>query len=181
MCSPEKRRFPCFHRQLNRKIVHSIFLIAVLLTALGCRQATGQHAKIIGLEQLQAMMKQKTTEVHIINFWATWCGPCVKELPYFEKVTAEGNPQVKVTLVSLDLDLDPDPEKVYRFISRKNLQSQVVILEAADPNKWIDAIEKEWSGSLPATIVINHRTGERKFIGRALREDELEQYIKPFK
>lgn len=156
-------------------------VVWIILVLLGCQPASAQTARIVGLGELRQMMEQKTADIHIVNFWATWCGPCIKELPYFEKLTAEGNARVKVTLVSLDLDLDPDPEKVFRFIKRKNLQSQVVLLEAADPNAWIDVIEKRWSGSLPATILINHRTGERKFVGRALREGELEEYIEAIK
>ena len=101
----------------------------------------------------------------------------MKELPFFEKINAEAQPGIKVTLVSLDLDLDPNPEKVYRFISRKNIQSKVVLLNETDPDTWISKIEKHWSGALPATILINHETGKRKFIGKALHEGELEQYL----
>jgi hypothetical protein len=101
----------------------------------------------------------------------------VKELPLFEKITAEKRPGVRITLVSLDLDLDPNPDKVYKFISRKNIQSQVVLLDEADPNSWINKIEKEWSGALPATILINHKTGKRKFIGKALEEGDLEKFL----
>jgi len=137
----------------------------------------GQTAEIVKVADLEKIMKERSAAIHIINFWATWCGPCVKELPVFEKITAEGRPDIKVTLVSLDLDLDPDPEKVYKFVARKGLRSRVVMLDEADPDSWINKIEKQWSGALPATIVINHKTGKRKFIGRALREGELEQYL----
>lgn len=138
----------------------------------------GQSAKIIKLADLQQMMSEKSQhKILIINFWATWCAPCVKELPLFEKITGEARPGIKVTLVSLDLDLDPDPQKVYKFISRKNIKSTVVLLDETDPDSWIGKIEKQWSGALPATILINHETGKRKFIGKALREGELERYL----
>ena len=84
---------------------------------------------------------------------------------------------MKVLLVSLDLDLDPDAEKVYKFIKRRNIQSEVLLLDEPDPNTWINNIAPEWSGALPATIIINPKTGKRKFIGRSLREGELEQYL----
>jgi hypothetical protein len=84
---------------------------------------------------------------------------------------------VTVTLVSLDLDLDPNPEKVYKFISRKNIQSQVLLLDEPDPNSWINRIEKAWSGALPATLVINHKTGKRKFVGKELKEGDLERLL----
>lgn len=116
----------------------------------------------------------------MVNFWATWCGPCIKELPFIEKLGQERN-DVRVTLVSLDLDLDANPEKVYKFVERKGLKSEVLILDEKDPNSWIDRIDKDWSGSLPATIVINTNTGKRAFVGRELKEGELESLIESVK
>ena len=139
--------------------------------------AFGQQAEIIKLDKLQHLIAKKSDNIHVINFWATWCAPCVKELPLFEKLSAEGRADVKVTLVSMDLDLDPNPEKVYRFISRKNIRSEVVLLDEQHPDEWIDKIEKEWSGELPATIVINQKTGQRKFVGKELHEGDLERII----
>lgn len=162
---------------VTRRVKTMAMVCGMVLSLLWSHPAAGQPPRIVGLKELKDMMAQGTAEIHIVNFWATWCGPCIKELPYFEQITAKRHAGVKVILVSLDLDLDPDPEKVYQFVSRRNLRSQVVILEAGDPNTWIDAIEEKWSGSLPATILINHRTGERKFIDRALREGELEAYV----
>ena len=150
-----------------------IFLGAMLWSTI----CLGQPAEIIKLADLQKLIEEKSQKVLIINFWASWCGPCVKELPFFEKITAQARPGVKVMLVSLDLDLDPNPEKVYKFISRKNLQSKVLLLDEKDPDSWISKIEKHWSGAIPATILINHETGKRKFIGKALNEGELEQYL----
>jgi hypothetical protein len=79
--------------------------------------------------------------------------------------------------VSLDLDLDPDPAKVHKFVARKKLQSQVLILDERDPNSYIEQIEKTWSGALPATIIVNSKTGQRKFVERELHEGELEKLI----
>jgi thiol-disulfide isomerase/thioredoxin len=137
----------------------------------------GQQAQIIKLIDLEKIMESRAEKIQIINFWATWCGPCVKELPLFEKLAAERRPDVVVTLVSLDLDLDPNPEKVYRFITRKNIQSQVLLLDAPDPNSWINRVDKAWSGALPATLIINQTTGKRKFIGKELREGDLEKLL----
>ena len=139
--------------------------------------ASAQNAATIKLSELQAIINTKSDEIQVINFWATWCGPCIKEMPYFEKLTSENIPGVKVTLVSMDLDINPDAEKVYKFIARKNIKSEVLLLDAPDPNSWINKIEKEWSGSLPATLIINHKTGQRKFVGKALQEGELETLI----
>jgi thiol-disulfide isomerase/thioredoxin len=151
-----------------------ISLIAALLLT---NMSFGQSPRIVKLADLEKVMAEKSDKVHVINFWATWCGPCVKELPLFEKINAEARPDVKVTLVSMDLDLDENPEKVYNFVSRKNLKSEVLLLNESDANSWIDRIEKKWSGALPATLILDHKTGKRIFINRGLREGELEKYL----
>lgn len=135
-----------------------------------------QQAEIVKLKQLQDHINRQTDNIKIINFWATWCAPCIKEMPLFEKIGAERK-DVEVTLVSLDLDLNPKPETVYRFIDRKKIQSKVLILDEKDPNLWINQIEKGWSGAIPATIIINGKTGQRKFVEKELHEGDLEKLI----
>lgn len=154
-------------------------MIRVLIVAsfFSLRFCQGQDAKVIKLHDLQKMLTENSGKIHIYNFWATWCGPCVRELPYFEKINTDGGPDIKVTLVSLDLDLDPNPEKVHKFVKLKNIQSEVLMLDERDPDTWINKIEKQWSGALPATLIINHKNGKRIFIGKALQEGQLEQYL----
>jgi thiol-disulfide isomerase/thioredoxin len=138
--------------------------------------AMAQKAEIMKLDKLQSEMAKTSDQVLVYNFWATWCAPCVKELPLFEKLNQDDK-TVRITLVSMDIDLDPNPEKVYKFIDRKKIQSRVVILDAVDPNSWIEKIDKNWSGALPATLIINTKTGVRKFVNEALKEGELEKLI----
>lgn len=78
----------------------------------------------------------------------------------------------------MDLDLDPNPEKVYKFILRKKIQSEVVLLDEVDPNSWINKVDKDWSGALPATIFINQKSGKRKFIEKEMLEGDLEKHLK---
>jgi thiol-disulfide isomerase/thioredoxin len=134
-----------------------------------------QKAEPIKLEGLQKIIREKSDRVLVINFWATWCAPCIKELPYFEKLNQDNKAQV--LLVSMDYDLDPNTEKVDRFVVRKKLQSRVLVLTESDPNSWIDKIDKRWSGALPATLVINTKTGNREFVQGELGEGELEKLL----
>jgi thiol-disulfide isomerase/thioredoxin len=136
--------------------------------------------KIVKLAELEKLLKTSSDQIQVINFWATWCGPCVKEMPLIEKVGMERN-DIRITLVSMDLELDENPDKVFRFVERKAIKSNVLILDASDPNSWIDKIEKQWNGSLPATIVINTKTGKRAFVGKELKEGELESLIESVK
>lgn len=115
--------------------------------------------------------------VYVINFWATWCGPCVKELPYFEKLHKE-NKKVKVILVSLDSQKDLE-KKLIPFIAKKKLTAEVILLSDKDYNSWLEKIEKDWSGSIPATLLIS---GNRKLFAEQEFESytELNDYINTF-
>lgn len=148
------------------------FIALVMVSASGW----AQQAEIIKLGALQDIIQKPSDKIQVINFWATWCAPCIKEMPLFEALTGQRK-DVQVNLISMDLDLDPNPEKVHRFIARKKLQSKVYILDEPNPNSWIDKIEKDWSGAIPATLVINTTTGARKFVERELKEGELDEMI----
>ncbi len=137
---------------------------------------SAQKAELIKLKGLQGIIQGQSDQVLVINFWATWCAPCIKELPFFENLNQ--NKQAKVLLVSMDYDLDPNTDKVDRFVARKKLQSKVLILTESDPNSWIDKIDKHWSGALPATLIINSKTGKREFVQGELGEGELEKLLK---
>lgn len=150
--------------------------ICTLAALVALSYTASAQARIVKLPELQKVLQAPGDEIRVINFWATWCGPCVKEMPLFEKYGNE-HKDVKVTLVSMDLDLDPNPEKVHKFVARKKLTSTVLILDETNPNAYINAIEKQWSGALPATIIVNSKTGKRKFIERELHEGELEKLI----
>lgn len=112
--------------------------------------------------------------VYVVNFWATWCAPCVKELPHFEKLNAE-NKAIKVVLVSLDFK-DQYDKKLLPFIKKKNIQSQVVQLTDKDYNTWLPQIDANWSGSIPATMVI--KGDEKYFVEKMFAsEEELNEFI----
>lgn len=133
-----------------------------------------QQAEVIKFDGLQTLMNKKGDKITVINFWATWCGPCVKELPYFESVAAKRQ-DVDIYLVSLDFVEKLD--RVNSFIEKKNLTSPVLLLDEMDYNSWIDRVDKSWSGAIPATLLLNPTTGERKFVESELKEGELEQLI----
>jgi len=147
----------------------------LLISALS-QEAYCQAKDLIRIDQLQSEIKSERDRIQVVNFWATWCAPCLKELPLFEKLNAERG-DIRVRLVSLDLDLDPNPDKVRNFVVRKKIKSEVIILDEKNPNEWIDKIDKSWTGALPATLVINNKTGKRKFVEKELHPGELEKLI----
>ncbi len=111
--------------------------------------------------------------LYIINFWATWCAPCVAELPEFNALESHyvGKP-VKILMVSLDFKEDY-PFKLARFLERKKLTPEVVWLSDTDPNKFIPKIDNSWEGSIPATIIVHPGKQFKQFIEGSITERQI--------
>ncbi|MFT4534422.1 MAG: thiol-disulfide isomerase/thioredoxin [Saprospiraceae bacterium] len=111
---------------------------------------------------------------YVINFWATWCRPCIKELPYFEELNALYEGQAfKQILVSLD---DPKKleSKVIPFLKKNKIESNVVLLADGKANSWIDKVESSWSGAIPITLIL--RGNEKNFYEKEFHSTfELEE------
>lgn len=137
------------------------------------------NVEIIKFKKLDAMVKEQGNQIRVINFWATWCAPCIKEIPYFEKAANKYGNDVDVNLVSLDYA--DQIARVNKFVERKKITSQVFILDETDHNTWIDRLDKSWSGAIPATLLVNQSTGERTFIEGELKEGDLERQIEKLK
>ena len=128
---------------------------------------------------LEHFLKQKNDTTYVVNFWATWCVPCVEELPHFEELNAKYKEnKVKVLLVSLDMKKDVE-KKLLPFIKSHNIKSEVVFLQDPDSNSWIPQVDSTWSGAIPATIIYNKMN--RKFYERSFKYEELEKEVSNFK
>lgn len=125
--------------------------------------------KIISFEEFESMTLESSSKLRIFNFWATWCAPCVKEMPYFEKAAVK-HPELDLFFISMDDGRNP--ERVTNFIQKRNVVSPVFLLDDVDFNKWIDKVEPSWSGAIPATLFITSN-GERHFHEGELEEEEL--------
>ena len=121
----------------------------------------------------KAVLSDNNT-TYVVNFWATWCAPCVKELPHFEQLNSE-NKKVKVVLVSLDFK-DQYEAKLLPFLKKKAIKSEVVLLTDKDYNTWLPSVDKDWSGSIPATLII--KNGKKVFVEKMFASyEELNQYV----
>jgi len=128
-----------------------------------------------GLEKFLADDSNKT---YVVNFWATWCAPCVKELPYFEQLNSRySNRNVEVILVSLDFPKKYETQ-LKPFIRDKKLQSKVIALNDPDFNTWIPKISEAWSGAIPATLIFNKN--KRQFYEQTFTYEALETEVKQF-
>jgi thiol-disulfide isomerase/thioredoxin len=113
-----------------------------------------------------------------VNFWATWCAPCVKELPYFQALdTSYSKDELKLTLVSLDFP-EKLESKLIPFVEKHKIKDKVVLLDAPNENEWIPKIDANWSGAIPATIIFNKE--KRAFYEQSFTKEQLFEEVEKF-
>jgi thiol-disulfide isomerase/thioredoxin len=126
-------------------------------------------------DELEPYLHKNNDTVYLINFWATWCSPCRKEMPAIELIgDTYRNKKLKILLVSLDF-----PEQVESsllpYIRENNLRSEVVILNDPRENEWITKVDPLWSGELPFTLL--YGPGFRKIFTQMVTFDDLNNII----
>ena len=152
--------------------IFSVFTIFLTLTSLTIPPAD-EPVRKIKIDELEAIINSKSDTLYVINFWATWCKPCVKELPYFEKINKQSEGKnIKVLLVSVDYPNHYD-SRLVPFVQKNSLDSEVVLLDEKDPNDWMPRINKNWQGSIPATLMIYGPSNTKKFYEREFTYKEL--------
>ena len=134
-------------------------MVAMLLFSL---QGFAQQIPIYKADDLVARISNDDT-LYIVNFWATWCAPCIKELPELDALhDYYKNKPVKVLLISLDFKNDYQ-KKLPRFLNKRKLKPEVIWLNESKPNDFIPKIAPEWQGSIPATLLVYPQNQYRNF------------------
>ncbi|MEQ9426170.1 MAG: TlpA disulfide reductase family protein [Cyclobacteriaceae bacterium] len=148
----------------------SLLAFFLILTTVTFTHA--QEIEVIKFDDLHRLISQQKNGYSVINFWATWCKPCIAELPYFEKLNDQSDSETTVYLISFDF-VEELETKVTGFVKKKGLKSEIKLLDETDYNSFIDKVSEEWSGAIPATLFVNHESGKRQFFEGEFEEDEL--------
>jgi len=133
---------------------------------------------IYNYEGLEPLLNKQDDKTYIVNFWATWCKPCLEEMPYFQKTFAEQKANdVELVLVSLDMPSMWE-KRLVPYVKEKDLKGQVVILDDSKMNEWIPKISENWGGGIPATLIYNRN--KRAFYEKGFTYEELNTELKKF-
>jgi thiol-disulfide isomerase/thioredoxin len=150
-------------------IIAGLFLAAIVTNA--------QEIKRIKITDLEKTIAENKGPM-IINFWATWCKPCVEEIPYFqEEVQKNTADSLQLILVSLDLE-DYYPQKIMEFATKRKFTAPIYWLDEFNADYFCPKVDSAWSGAIPSSLFINPKTGYRKFREEQLSVEKLQKEIR---
>ena len=150
-----------------------LFLVILLAFTLNVHS---QDVEVIKFSDLQEKILYTEAPLTIFNFWATWCRPCVLEMPHFDQLESEYE-DIKVYFVSLDFQ--QDMEKVKNFVIKKKIQSEVLYLDEKDPDEYMRKVSNSWTGAIPATLFVTD-VGKTYFHEKAFTKQELQDIVKKY-
>ena len=157
--------------------LYLIFFLCLLAPCVARGQTFTVYDSFSDLEERLNQVEDNTTLV--INFWATWCKPCVEELPIFDQLFLKhADSNFQVILVSLDFKSRLEKSFI-PFLEKHQLQPELALLADQNGDSWIPKIHPNWEGTLPATVVI--RGGSRALYAEQFSSyEELENFVVNF-
>lgn len=150
-----------------------------LFTVLGfqIKQTKSQNVEVFDFDNFYEYIESQNSNILVINFWATWCRPCIKEMPIFQEIHNNyNNDSLKVILVSLDF-INHLENRVIPFIKERNIQSQVILLDDTDYNSWINKVDKNWQGEIPFTWIKDKKNNKNIFLYGEITKEQITNTI----
>jgi len=136
----------------------------------------GQEIKSVKITELEKIITECKTPL-IVNMWATWCKPCIEEIPYFiSEVNLHKRDSLQLLFISLDMK-DAYPDQIKKTLVKRKITFPVKWLDETNADYFCPKIDPKWSGAIPASLFINNRTGYRKFFEEQLSAENLKKAI----
>jgi thiol-disulfide isomerase/thioredoxin len=156
--------------------MNKLFLIPVFIFSFAFIDANAQTIPKWKLTDLQTAIS-KADKPTIFNFWATFCKPCVAEIPYFQQLVKKYESEgVQLVLISLDLS-EAYPNQISSFASKYKFTSPIKFLAETNADLFCPVVDESWSGAIPASLFVNNKTGYRKFFEEQISKEKLEKEI----
>ena len=147
------------------------FLLATTTLALNAQ------VKVLSLNELNTRIAKSKDTLYVVNLWATWCAPCVAELPFFEQLHLENKQQpVKVILLSLDFKAKLHSDLI-PFVIKHGLSAETYVIDEPNQQRFNQVMHKDWTGVLPATLFINTKTNTKSLYEKSFTFETLKQTL----
>jgi thiol-disulfide isomerase/thioredoxin len=150
-----------------KKCLAVAFLVLIAFTGFS------QQIRKVKIGDVEKMIDTSSSPI-IVNFWASWCQPCIHEIPWFEKAVGEmKDKNVKIILVSLDFASDYKNNVIKNFVQKQGYTSTVVWLDETNADKFCPKIDSSWDGAIPVTLMVNNKKHYRQFYEFQLKEERF--------
>lgn len=169
------------HHQITKLSGHQIafmklYLLVIAATFIFAHPVSAQSVRKVKVTELEQLIRESKTPL-MINFWATFCKPCIEEMPYLQKAaTDHAADSLQLILVSLDLQEDY-PKKVEAFVQKRKMAGKLFWLDEFDADYFCPKVDPAWSGAIPATLFINNKNGYRRFVEEQLSPEKLTKEV----
>lgn len=156
--------------------MNKIFFSCLLILCFTVGNVSAQSIPEWTLADLKTAIS-KADKPTIFNFWATFCKPCVAEIPYFQQLVKKYDAQgVQLVLISLDLS-EAYPKQISSFATKYKFTSPIKFLAETNADLFCPVVDESWSGAIPASLFVNNKTGYRKFFEEQISKEKLEKEI----
>jgi thiol-disulfide isomerase/thioredoxin len=143
-----------------------VSFLAALLFLAGSAVAAGPGQLLPFDERVHSqVLAGNKGNVVLIDFWATWCAPCLEELPQLVALEARLRPK-GFRLITVSADDPSDRAAALKLLAKHNVSGPAYLKQVVDDDKFINTVDKKWSGALPGLFLYD-RSGKlvRSFIG----------------
>ena len=156
--------------------MRGIYLSILLVILTACSEKEISTTQVVQRDFLTELLNEPSKDkIQVINFWATWCAPCVEELPAFTAI--DERKDVEVILISLDEAKNVDT-LVNPFLVKNKITSTVKLLDDPYAAEWIPMVDAHWDGAIPATLI--QKGAKKMFYNHSFTKEELEEEVSKF-
>jgi len=124
--------------------------------------------------QLAQLLETSRGQVLVVNFWATWCGPCREEFPDFVRLHRE-KADLGLKVVTISMDEPEDEQSAVQFLKEQGVEFPAYLRDFEDFEEFVNVIDPDWSGALPTTFIFD-KNGKRTF--RQVGKTDFEELLK---
>jgi thiol-disulfide isomerase/thioredoxin len=161
-----------------RKLIFVFVFIAIQMVS---ASANAQKISYLKFQSLEERILKHSDTTFVINFFASWCAPCIAELPDVLSFAKEQSNQ-KIATILLSLDFKKDVAKQLIPVMKKlNYSGDVYVLDETNANTWINRVDSTWEGSIPATWIFNSSKKYSKLIAQPVSKTDLNSSLHEIK
>lgn len=154
------------------------YTIVILLFCLLSLMSQSQTIPKWKIQDVVNYYTKNNDTTYVVNFWSTYCQPCIEEMPYLQSISKKyAINRVKLVFVSLDTK-SFYPKKLKAFLKKKKITTSIIWLNETNADIFCPAVDKKWSGAIPATIIVHNKKGYKQFYEQQFTPQQFETALK---